>query len=157
MFQGKFLWYKGVIIYEIFLYWLLVIKFLKIKYMSKFKVCSGKGEFIFKKSKVLVGLCIVEEKIIEDQFFVKKEVYQNLGGFKIVSLNVEGQNIDQKLDVVCICDEVVVGIYVYYVEGSDKFFVVIGELFIIFEEGVDEEEQGIVLEEYKLEFVEWWD
>lgn len=122
--------------------------------MSKLKVRSGKGELTLKKSKALVGLRTAEEKTTEDQPFVKKEVHQNLGGFKIVSLNAEGQNIDQKLDAVRTRDEVAVGTHVYYAEGSDKPLVATGELFITFEEGVDEEEQGIVLEEYKLELVE---
>lgn len=37
-------------------------------------------------------------------------------------------------------DEVELGIYVYFIEGSNWLLVFIGEIYIIFEEGVDESE-----------------
>ncbi|MEQ8705655.1 MAG: S8 family serine peptidase [Phaeodactylibacter sp.] len=122
--------------------------------MSKLKVRSGKGELTLQKSKALVGLRTAGEKPAEEQSFVKKEVHQNLGGFKIVSLDAEGETIDQQLDEVRTRDEVAVGTHVYYAEGSDKPLVATGEISITFEEGVDKEEQRIVLEEYHLEMVE---
>ena len=122
--------------------------------MSKLKVRSGKGELTLKKSKALVGLRTTEDKPSEEQPFVKKEIHQNLGGFKIVSLDAQGADIDQQLDDVRTRNEVAVGTHVYFAEGSDKPLVATGEIFITFEDGVDEEEQQIVLEEYNLDLVE---
>ena len=50
--------------------------------------------------------------------------------------------------------EVQVGTHVYYAEGSNKPLVATGDIYITFEQGVSEEEQAIVLEEYRLQLVE---
>ncbi len=122
--------------------------------MSKLTVRSGKTELTLKKSKSLVGLRTQQGENTEDQPFVKQQVHKNLGGFNIVSLEGESADIDQQLDEVRTRNEVETGTHVYYAEGSDKPLVATGEIFITFEEAVDEQEQEIVLEEYNLALVE---
>ncbi len=122
--------------------------------MSKLTIKSGKGELNLKKSKSLVGLKTTPEKPAAKEDYVEAEVHTNLGGFQVVSLKKEGEDIDSKLDEVRQRDEVEVGTHVYYAEGSNKPLVATGDIYITFEEGVSEGEQGIVLEEYHLEVVE---
>ena len=118
--------------------------------MSKITIKSGKGELTLKKSKSLVGLKTVAEKETADQEYVDAEVLKNLGGFNVVTLKDEDQNIDDQLDQVRTRDEVEVGTHVYFPEGSNRPLIATGEIFIVFEEGVSEEEQLIVLDEFKL-------
>jgi len=122
--------------------------------MSQLKVRSGKGELNLKKSKKLVGLRTKAEVATEEQDYVRAEMHNNLGGFRIVSLEQEDTDIDRKLDEVRQRDEVEVGTHVYYAEGSDKPLVATGEIYLTFAEGVSEGEQQIVLDEYHLEQVE---
>lgn len=122
--------------------------------MSKLTIKSGQNELVLKKSKALVGLKTDSRDNIEEKAFVEKEVYKNLGGFNVVSLNQDGQSVDDKLDEVRNRDDVEVGTHVYFAEGSDKPLVATGEVFIYFEDGVSEEEQKIVLEEYHLKLNE---
>lgn len=122
--------------------------------MSKLTIKSGKGELILKKSKSLVGLKTTSEKPVEKEDYVDSEIHKNLGGFQVVSLKKEEADIDARLDEVRQREEVEVGTHVYYAEGSNKPLVATGDIYITFEDGVSEGEQGIVLEEYKLEVVE---
>lgn len=122
--------------------------------MSKLTVKSGKGELTLKKSDSLVGLKRAQTRGVDDPDYVEVEVFKNLGGFNVVSLKKDGDTIDKKLDEVREADEVEVGTHVYFAEGSNKPMIATGEIFIIFAEGVSEEEQRIVLEEYALELLE---
>lgn len=129
--------------------------------MSKLTIKSGKGELNLRKSKALVGLktnATVQERGLDEPAqpdYIKEEVIKNLGGFNVVSLHTaEGESIDTKLDEVRDRDEVEVGTHVYYIEGSTRPLVPTGELYIVFAQGVSEDEQQIVLEEYHLQLAE---
>ena len=119
--------------------------------MSKLKVRSGKGELVLKKSQSLVGLKSMSQRAL-DEDAEGKEVYKNLGGFNVVSLQTD--DIDAKLDEVRAKENVEVGTHVYYAEGSNKPLVATGEIFIQFQDGVSESEQQIVFNEYALEVEE---
>ncbi len=120
--------------------------------MSKLKVKSGKGELVLKKSKALVGLKSVQERGLDEQEDIGKEVYKNLGGFLVFPL--EADDIDAKLDEVRTRDNVEVGTHVYFAEGSEKPLVATGEIYIEFQQGVGEGEQSLVFDEYHLQVVE---
>lgn len=125
--------------------------------MSKYKVKSGKGELTLRKSRTLVGLRLYRQRSMEASEpvdYIDTEIHTNLGGFNVVSLKTGGEKVDDKLDEVREREEVEVGTHVYFAEGSNKPLVPTGELFIVFEDGVDEEEQQIALDEFKLELVE---
>ncbi|MCB0550668.1 MAG: S8 family serine peptidase [Phaeodactylibacter sp.] len=122
--------------------------------MSKLTIKSGKGELSLKKSKTLVGLKTASEKPAGEEDYVQSEVHKSLGGFQVVSLKNDDEDIDSKLDEVRQRDEVEVGTHVYYAEGSNKPLVATGDIYITFEDGVSEGEQNIVLEEYHLEILE---
>lgn len=122
--------------------------------MSKLTIKSGKGELSLKKSNSLVGLKTTSEKPVGKEDYVESDAYKNMGGFQVVSLKKGEEGIDAKLDEVRLRDEVEVGTHVYYAEGSNKPLIATGDIYITFEDSVSESEQGIVLEEYKLEVVE---
>ncbi|GJM32331.1 MAG: hypothetical protein DHS20C18_13320 [Saprospiraceae bacterium] len=122
--------------------------------MSKLSIKSGKGEIILRKSKTLVGLKTEESVETKDQDYVASELLHNLGGFNVVSLNTEGGSVDDKLDEVREKKEVETGTHVYFAEGSNKPVIPTGEIYIVFYETVSENEQKVVLEEFKLEVVE---
>ena len=122
--------------------------------MKELKVKSGKGALILRKSKNLVGLKNPQEKDFSKKEYVKSQVFKNLGGFNVVNLERSGRSIDEKLDEVRTKDEVEVGTHVYYAYGSAKPLVPTGEIYIIFNEGVSEEEQDLALDEYCLILVE---
>jgi subtilisin family serine protease len=122
--------------------------------MSKFKIKCGKGEITLKKSASLVGLKPAGDVNLSETDFVRKEHLPNLGGFKVVSLDKKGASVDDKLDEIRQKDEVELGTHIYYAEGSRKPMAPTGEVFIIFQPEADEEEQKMVLDEYKLELVE---
>jgi subtilisin family serine protease len=122
--------------------------------MSKLKVKSGKGELVLRKSKNLVGLKSKKIKNLSRTQFVKEEVYKNLGGFSIVDLEKEGKTVDDKLDEVRAKREIEVGTHVYHAEGSTRPLVPTGEIYIIFNDGVSEEEQQMALDEFHLEIAE---
>ena len=108
------------------------------------------------KSRKLVGLkrkpqFNQPDKNFKDSSFVKASIYDSLGGFNIVSLEKEGESLDNKLDQVRSYDEVDVGTHVYYANGSDRILIPTGEIYITFQEEVDEEEQELVLDEYHLD------
>ncbi len=123
--------------------------------MSGISVKSGKGELKLHKSKQLVGLKSKKKnKDLKDQAFVEEEVLSHLGGFQVVTLTPDGKDVDTRLDEVRQEKKVEVGTHVYFAEGSNRPMVPTGEIYITFEEGVEPEEQQIVLEEYQLELVE---
>jgi subtilisin family serine protease len=122
--------------------------------MSKYKIKSGKGELVLKKSASLVGLKTADDIDLGEAEYVKKERLPNLGGFRVVSLEKDGATVDDKLDEVRQKDEIALGTHVYYAEGSRKPLVPTGEIFIIFQPDADAEEQKMVLDEYKLELAE---
>ncbi|MEM9824438.1 MAG: S8 family serine peptidase [Bacteroidota bacterium] len=122
---------------------------------KKITIKSGKGEITLKKSGRFVGLKTKSEKDIAQSKEVRKEVLKHLGGFHIVTLNKEGKSVDEKLDEVRKKRNVEVGTHVYYVEGSsNRPLVPTGEIYLIFQEKTSEEEQQLVLDEYRLEVVE---
>ncbi|MBK9015144.1 MAG: S8 family serine peptidase [Saprospiraceae bacterium] len=122
--------------------------------MANYKIKSGKGVLVLQKSASLVGLKGKKKADISKADFVRQEVLPNLGGFKVVTLQKDGATLDDKLDEVRQRKEVEVGTHVYFAEGSKKPLVPTGEIFIIFQQGVDEGEQLMVLNEYKLALVE---
>lgn len=121
--------------------------------MSKITIKSGKGEITLKKSSRYVGLKC--EKPVTERDAVKKEVLSNLGGFNIVTLNKDGKTIDERLDEVREETDVEVGTHVYYVPGmSSRPMVPTGEIYVVFQDGVSEEEQLLILDEFNLKMVE---
>ncbi len=122
--------------------------------MSEYKIKSGKGVLVLKKSTSLVGLKGKKKADISKAEFVRQELLPSLGGFKVVSLQKNSATLDDKLDEVRQDKKVVQGTHVYFAEGSKKPLVPTGEVFIIFQPEVDESEQMLVLDEYKLALVE---
>ncbi len=122
--------------------------------MSNYKIKSGKGVLVLQKSTSMVGLKGKKKGDISKADFVRQELLPNLGGFKVVSLQQDGATVDEKLDEVRKSKEVAQGTHVYFAEGSKKPLVPTGEIFIIFQPEVDESEQMLVLDEYKLALVE---
>ncbi len=122
--------------------------------MSKLKVKAGKGELVLKKSRRLVGLKTKNIKNLERTKYVKEKIYQSLGGFEIVTLNRQRSSLDDKLDEVRSKKNIEVGTHVYHTEGSNRPLVPTGEIYIIFEDGTNKEEQKLALDEFKLELVE---
>lgn len=124
---------------------------------KKLTVRSGKGNLTLRKSKSLVGLKYNKAKSrgLTPPKHVKKEVLQHLGGFKLIEVDRKGlKSVDKKLDELRDENQVDLGTHVYYAEGSDRPLVPTGEIYIIFQDGTNEEEQNIVIDEYKLEIVE---
>ena len=95
-----------------------------------------------------------KKKDIEEAEYVKKKHLPNLGGFKVVSLDKKDASLDDKLDEVRGHEEVEVGTHVYYAEGNNQPMIPTGEIIIIFQPEVDQEEQSMVLDEFHLELVE---
>ena len=122
--------------------------------MSTYKIKSGKGELVLKKSTSLAGLKAKDDVNLDDSDFVKKTILPNLGGFKVVTLDKKGATMDEKLDEVRQKDEVDLGTHVYFAEGSQKPMVPTGEIFIIFQPQTSPEEQNLVISQYYLELVE---
>jgi len=122
--------------------------------MSKIKVKLGKREVYLTKSRSFVGLKPSTPTAFDSSANVKsavrKKVYEFLGGFNVMSLQSRGSGLDDALDVIRSYDSVDVGTHVYYAEGSNKMLVPTGEIYIKFYEGVSEEEQNLVLDEYNL-------
>lgn len=119
------------------------------------KVKAGSGRLRLHKSSRLVGLKAREEqKDLEEQAFVDRKHYDNLAGFKVVSLDQGDRSLDEALDLVRQDEDVALGTHVYFAEGSDRPLVPTGEIYLNFEEGTSEEEQQIALDEFHLELVE---
>ena len=122
--------------------------------MSKLKVPFGKGKQTILKSGKLVGLKTTASSKPEEQLYVEDKVLNNLGGFSVVKLDQEGNRLDDRLDELRAQESVELGTHVYHVEGSDRPLVPTGELYIVFKDGTNEEEQALTLNEYCLELVE---
>ncbi|MEZ4960029.1 MAG: S8 family serine peptidase [Saprospiraceae bacterium] len=122
--------------------------------MSNYKIKSGKGELVLKKSDNLVGLKTTKPTDLQKKEYVESQQLPSLGGFKVVTLKQDGETVDTKLDEVRQKKEIALGTHVYVPEGGGKPMVPTGEIFIIFQPAVDESEQKLVLDEYKLELVE---
>jgi subtilisin family serine protease len=121
---------------------------------KKLTVNAGKGELRLHKSASLVGLKPTRRKKLDKKKYVREKHFQNLGGFQVVSLDTASQSVDSKLDDLRQEKDIAMGTHVYLAEGSDRPLVPTGELYITFADGTNEEEQAIVLDEYKLEVVE---
>jgi subtilisin family serine protease len=121
---------------------------------KKLTVKSGKGELRLKKSKKLVGLKPKNQDRLESADFVEEKYFDNLGGFEIVSLNKEEKDLDKELDKVRQKEEVELGTHVYLAEGSKNPLVPTGEIIITYEDGTNQEEQQLVLDEFYLALVE---
>lgn len=122
--------------------------------MGKIEITNGKSKLLLRKSKQFAGLKTKEDVKTSEQPYVNKEVIPMLGGFDVVSLNTEYKDLDSALDHVRSQPEVEVGTHVYFAEGSKKPMVPTGEIFIEFAQGVGEDEQKIVLDEFALKLVE---
>ena len=109
---------------------------------------------VLEKSASLVGLKGKKKADFSKADYVRQELLPSLGGFRVVSLQKDGATLDEKLDEVRQRKEVELGTHVYFAEGSKKPLVPTGEVFIIFQSDVDESEQMLVLDEYKLALVE---
>lgn len=120
------------------------------------KIRLGKGKMKLKKSDKLVGLKTLKSrstepitpKALED----KQKKYTRLGGFQIFDVGDE-KDVNAKLDNLREADEVEVGTHVYVGEDGETPFVPNGDVYITFAQGVDEEEQAIVLDEFNLELI----
>ncbi|MEM1318636.1 MAG: S8 family serine peptidase [Bacteroidota bacterium] len=122
--------------------------------MSKLTIKSGKGELKLRKSRKLVGLKAKKKKDFKRTRYVKEEVYKNLGGFHIVTLDRQRNSLDKKLDEVRSKQDIEVGTHVYHAEGSNRPLVPTGEIYIIFQDNTNEEEQQLALDEFHLKLVE---
>ncbi|HMP14480.1 MAG TPA: S8 family serine peptidase [Saprospiraceae bacterium] len=125
--------------------------------MSKLTIKSGKNELTLQKSRRLVGLKTSETtgRSAESLDYIESEVMKNLGGFQIVTLKMAANDqLDDKLDEIRERDEVSVGTHVYFAEGSKRPIVPTGDIYIVFQEGVSEAEQLIVLETFRLALIE---
>ena len=111
------------------------------------KIRLGKDKFKLKKSSKLVGLKISSNP---DVISNEQKKYTRLGGFKIFDIGAD-KDADKELDNLRQADEVEVGTHVYVDEESETPFVPNGDIYINFAEGVDAEEQAIVLDEFHLE------
>lgn len=116
----------------------------------------GRGNFKIQKSKKLIGLKQFASRGLGEtpEKPQTEKVIEKLGGFKILTVNEEVEDTDQKLDEIRADDDVEVGTHIYHLEGSDKPLVPTGEILIIFNYNVDEEEQLLVLDEFNLDVVE---
>lgn len=120
--------------------------------MAPYKLHSKKGPLVLRKSRKLVGLKLKNEEAKDE--FIKEEVREQLGGFRVVRLNADTRELDEKLDEVRQRGDVEVGTHIYYAEGSDRPLVPTGEIAIAFSEGTSEEEQQLVLDEFSLHLKE---
>jgi len=118
-------------------------------------VKSGKGDLVLRKSENLVGLKTkTTARSSEELDYVEKQYIPHLGGFDVVKLDAGAKTLDEKLDEVRERDDVQVGTHVYYAQGSNRPIVPTGDIIIIFQDGTSQDEQNIVLDEYKLELID---
>lgn len=122
--------------------------------MSKLVVKSGKGDLVLRKSQSLVGL---KRSASADQLDLPDgapEVISNLGGFQVFRMPESDVDIDEQLDAVRTAEATEVGTHVYFAEGSNQPLVATGEIFVVFESGVGEQEQVALIQTFHLELVE---
>ncbi|HKK74902.1 MAG TPA: S8 family serine peptidase [Saprospiraceae bacterium] len=124
--------------------------------MAKYLINRDQGPIRLVKSKQLVGIKLAptRDATAGNPDYVKEELLNHFGGFRLVTLKAEDSSVDEKLDELRRNPEVEVGTHVYFAEGSDTPVVPTGEIAITFEDGVSEEEQKIALEEFALALVE---
>ena len=115
---------------------------------------SEQGEIRLRKSKRLAGLRLAASRSLAAPDYIRQEVFPQIAGFTLVELDTSEKALDEKLDEVRDLEEVELGTHVYYPEGSNRPLVPNGYIFFTFEDGVSEEEQAIVLDEFSLELVE---
>jgi subtilisin family serine protease len=118
------------------------------------KVRLGKGKMQLKKSDSLIGLKTFKSRstgqpTTPEAIDKEQKKYTRLGGFQIFDVGVE-KDVNTELDSLRDADEVEMGTHVYVGEDGKTPFVPNGDIYITFTEGVDEEEQAIVLDEFKL-------
>lgn len=118
------------------------------------KIRLGKSKTKLKKSDSLIGLKTVKsrstgEPTTPEAIDKEQKKYTRLGGFQIFDVGAE-KSADKELDELRAADEVEVGTHVYVGEDGKTPFVPNGDIYITFSEGVDEEEQAIVLDEFHL-------
>lgn len=120
------------------------------------KIRLGKDKFRLKKSNKLVGVKTIKsrsaESVTPKALNEQQKKYTRLGGFQIFDIG-NADDADKELDNLREADEVEVGTHVYVGEDDDTPFVPNGDIYITFAEGVDDEEQAIVLDEFNLELV----
>lgn len=122
--------------------------------MGKIAIQSARGELILRKSKRLAGLRRASSRSLENPDYIKQEIHPNIGGFQVVSLQIDGASLDEKLDEVRQQEDVELGTHVYFADGSDRPLIPTGDIFFLFEAGVSEQEQLLVLDEFHLELLE---
>lgn len=117
------------------------------------KIRLGKGKTELRKSNKLIGLKTLKsrsaEPLMPEAIDEKQKVFNRLGGFQIFDVGEKG-NTNQELDSLRDASEVEVGTHVYVGSDGETPFVPTGDIYINFAEGVDEEEQNIVLDEFRL-------
>ncbi len=121
---------------------------------KKIVIRSAKAKLNLTKSDKLVGIKSKKKNFSMKEKSIDKTEMPNLGGFEVVKLKDDKDGCDKQLDKLRDKSDVKVGSHIYHVEGSDKPIIPTGEIYIIFHEGTNEEEQNIVLDEYCLKLVE---
>lgn len=126
-----------------------------IKMAKKITVRSAKGTIRLEKSDKYVGIKTKDAEFSKKEKSIEKTSRVHLGGFEIMEVKKKGEEaLDKQLDKLRKKDAVDVGSHIYHIEGQKKPIIPTGEIYIVFHEGTNEEEQLIVLDEYKLELVE---
>ncbi len=120
---------------------------------KKITVRTAKGVVNVEKSDKLVALKTKKEDFAKKSRSIEKTERPHLGGFEVMEVKKSGQA-EKELDKLRKKKDVEIGSHIYHVEGSNKPIVPTGEIFILFHESTNDEEQMIVLDEFHLEFVE---
>ena len=120
--------------------------------MSTHRVKLGKRLIELAKSRHLMGLRVQSKDRLKD--LGTELTIADMGGFDVVRPKDQLADIDTLLDRLRQHPEVQLGTHVYFAAGSAKPLVPTGELFLIFAEGVSEQEQLLALDEFALELVE---
>jgi subtilisin family serine protease len=127
-------------------------------YLIKFdmEIKIGKGKFNIEKSQTLIGIKQLASRSANETTDKENtsEKLKFLGGFKILEVDDTVEDVNERLDQLRQDDDVEVGTHIYHFEGSDKALVPTGEILIVFDQEVDEEEQGLVFDNFALELVE---
>ena len=124
--------------------------------MALLKIKFGKGDLVLTKSTKMVGIKKSKNLVrglMESQLepSIKKTEQSNLGGFELISVNMEkGEKLNAKLDELRNMDEVEVGTHVYSPVGSTRPLIPTGTLFITFENNISEKKQTEILAKYFL-------
>ncbi len=122
--------------------------------MAKLIIKNGRTNLQVTKSRKYVGLKL-KDASLHDAESVQKKRYEHLAGFKIVTLKKEvGKPLNIQLDELRDLDIVAQGTHVYTTAGSDRPMVPTGEIYVIFENGTEEQIQLDILHEFALDIVE---